>query len=254
MSRWDPPLWYDRASGAAWRFILIVGAIALIVALLGAIDVVVLPLFLGLLFASVLRPVTARLLAWGARPALASLVAVLLFLGALAGAAVIALLAIGEQWDDIVLTLDQGADELHDGLADSTLLDEGQAQAFSNALQEVASTLAGYAVRGAGAFACVLALADGGISRALAMLAIVVIVQAIEGNLLQPIILGKTTGIHPMVVALIVVGAGAVSGILGVIVAVPIASALTAVGSELRQAGWFNDRRLGPLGGRTPTT
>ena len=92
----------------------------------------------------------------------------------------------------------------------------------------------------AGAFASLLALSSGGVGRGLAMLAVVIVVQQVETNVLQPVIMGKTTRLHPLVVALASVAGGAIGGLLGVFVAVPVTAAVVAALSELRRAGFFD--------------
>ncbi len=74
----------------------------------------------------------------------------------------------------------------------------------------------------AGAVAVLVALADGGIGLALAVLALNVVVQQLEGNLLEPLIVGRATRLHPLLI-LVALTAGAVTlGILGAFLAVPI--------------------------------
>lgn len=99
----------------------------------------------------------------------------------------------------------------------------------------------------AGAFASVLALASGGDGWGLAMIAVVLVVQQLETNLLQPVIMGKATSLDPLVVALASVAGGAVAGLLGVFVAIPVAAATVAATSALNQGGFFDDRPSGRL-------
>ncbi len=54
-----------------------------------------------------------------------------------------------------------------------------------------------------------LALGSDGFGTALAMLAVVLLTQQLEGNLLQPVVLGRTTQLHPLVTMLAVVAGGA---------------------------------------------
>ncbi|TVR28106.1 MAG: AI-2E family transporter [Ilumatobacter sp.] len=78
----------------------------------------------------------------------------------------------------------------------------------------------------AGAVAVLVALADGGIGLALAVLVLNVAVQQLEGNLLEPLIVGRATHLHPLLV-LASLTAGAVTlGILGAFLAVPITAAI----------------------------
>lgn len=78
----------------------------------------------------------------------------------------------------------------------------------------------------AGAVAVLVALADGGIGLALAVLVLNVAVQQLEGNLLEPLIVGRATRLHPLLV-LAALTAGAVTlGILGAFLAVPVTASI----------------------------
>jgi putative heme transporter len=81
----------------------------------------------------------------------------------------------------------------------------------------------------AGAVAVLIALADGGIGLALAVLVLNVVVQQAEGNLLEPLIVGRATKLHPLAV-LAGLTAGAVTlGILGALLAVPFLACLVRI-------------------------
>jgi putative heme transporter len=81
----------------------------------------------------------------------------------------------------------------------------------------------------AGAVAVLIALADGGIGVALAVLVLNVVVQQAEGNLLEPLIVGRATRLHPLAV-LAALTAGAVTlGILGAFLAVPVLACVVRV-------------------------
>jgi putative heme transporter len=88
----------------------------------------------------------------------------------------------------------------------------------------------------AGAVAVLVALADGGVGVALAVLVLNVTVQQLEGNLLEPLIVGRATRLHPLLV-LVALTAGAVTlGILGAFLAVPVtASVVRAVSYVLER-------------------
>lgn len=86
----------------------------------------------------------------------------------------------------------------------------------------------------AGLVAVLVGLADGGITSALLVLGLIVAVQQVEGNVLQPIIMRRSVALHPTVVLLaLAVGAG-LAGIVGAFLSVPVAAVLAAVGNELR--------------------
>lgn len=81
----------------------------------------------------------------------------------------------------------------------------------------------------AGSVAILVALVDQGPLTALLMLAVVVGVQQLEGQVLQPFLLGRWVSLHPLGVILAIAGGVLVAGIAGALVAVPIAAAANAV-------------------------
>lgn len=72
-----------------------------------------------------------------------------------------------------------------------------------------------------GIFAVLVAYVTNGAGSAIALAIAVVVVQQTEGNLLQPLIMGKAVKLHPVVI-LFALGAGAIlAGVIGAILAVP---------------------------------
>jgi predicted PurR-regulated permease PerM len=350
----DPPApaWLDRLAAVSWRFLVVTAAGAVILAVLITFDVLLLPSFLALLFASALLPLDRRLRRSLPHPGLAAAACLLLLLAILATVAVVTMSALVSESTTIGRALDRGLDRVASAAADADLVAEGTATADEHAASRTAGdlsshlltgatvlvsvvfdllttlflslfitffllkdgdmmwrwlvdrlgrgsalldttgrrsfdALAGY-VRGAaivslvdatfialgawalgvpfpaaifvltfvmgfipyvgafaaGAFASLLAVAAGGVGRGLAMIAVVIVVQQLETNLLQPVIMGKATSLHPLVVALASVAGGAAAGLLGVFVAVPVAAAAAAAASALDEGGFFDDRRL----------
>ncbi len=353
MSRWEPPLWFDRLSGVAWRGIAIVAAGVLLVAGIVGLSAVILPVVLGLLFTSVLRPLLLWLQSRGIPTSIAAGLSVVALTVALVGVVWLTVNAVVDQWPEIETLIDDAQATLADvaednGLSDQTTetLEHGASDAVGEVVDllfhgviQLAPTIAalitaiilsllvtffflkdgtsmwqwivarfdtqdgvvdrvgqhvwpvvtGYMLGQAtiaaidasmialgalvlgvpnvgailvitffGAFipyigalvagfvAVMLAVAEGGISRGVAMLAVVVIVQLIEGNILQPWIQGRAVKLHPLVVALSVAAGGALAGFLGVFLAVPVTAAGFVALSELRAAG--------VLGPSVPTT
>jgi predicted PurR-regulated permease PerM len=80
----------------------------------------------------------------------------------------------------------------------------------------------------AGAVAVLVAWATSGGQDALIALAIVVGVQQLEGNVLQPVIMGNFLPIGPVVVLLVVTAGTLLAGVAGALVAVPLVAALTS--------------------------
>jgi len=61
----------------------------------------------------------------------------------------------------------------------------------------------------------------------------VVLVQQIEAHVLQPILMGRFVSVHPLGVILAIAMGAIVAGIVGALVAVPLAAALNAVVQHL---------------------
>jgi putative heme transporter len=80
----------------------------------------------------------------------------------------------------------------------------------------------------AGAAAALVALVSNGLVDALLVVAAVLAVQQIEGNLLYPLVVGRTVELHPAAVILAVAMGGVLGGILGAFLAVPITAILSA--------------------------
>ncbi len=90
----------------------------------------------------------------------------------------------------------------------------------------------------------VLAFAGNPIDALWVLLAYVVI-QQIESNLLTPLVMQKTTSLHPVVVIASVTVAGAAFGILGALLAVPVSVVVGVLVDEL----WFRRLEEGPFDG-----
>jgi predicted PurR-regulated permease PerM len=82
---------------------------------------------------------------------------------------------------------------------------------------------------GSGVLATLVALLADGWVTALIVLGIVLLVQQLEGNVLQPILVGKSLKLHPAVVLTAVTAGGSLFGLIGAFLATPaIAVAMTA--------------------------
>ncbi|MBT2406106.1 MULTISPECIES: AI-2E family transporter [unclassified Streptomyces] len=85
-----------------------------------------------------------------------------------------------------------------------------------------------------GALAVVVALVTQGVFAALMALLVVLLVQQIEGHVLQPFILGRAVRVHPLGVVIAVATGGTVAGIGGAVVAVPLVAVVNTVTGYLR--------------------
>ncbi|MFJ9700814.1 AI-2E family transporter [Streptomyces fradiae] len=86
----------------------------------------------------------------------------------------------------------------------------------------------------AGLVAVLIALVSNGLTDALIVLAIIVGVQQLEGNVFQPMIQSRGLGLHAAVVLLAVTLGGSLAGIVGSLLAVPAAALIAVVWNYLR--------------------
>ena len=345
---WRQRQWLVASSDTAWRGLVLLLAAALVVVLLVGLSVVVLPLLFGLFLATVLTPLSSRLIARGWKPALAAGATLALTIVIFALVIWLVVRAVIGPWHDIAAQVTKGLDNLQDRIArdagdnasaTATTARSGGGALFDILLRGVVS-VAGAAItivstillsllvvyyymkdgptmwrwaldltgpkaelvdrvgrvawekacgfmRGtalvatvdaigiglgalvlgvpfagaiaiitflfafipyygavvAGAIACLIALAENGLANAVAMLIVVVAVQQLEANVLQPVVIGRSVRLHPLVVALGVVAGGVIAGVLGMFLSVPLTAAATGAIAEMRAAGVFSERR-----------
>ncbi|MEU1124396.1 AI-2E family transporter [Streptomyces sp. NPDC005899] len=87
----------------------------------------------------------------------------------------------------------------------------------------------------AGFVAVLIALVSNGLTDALIVLAIIIVVQQLEGNVFQPMIQSRGLGLHAAVVLLAVTLGGSLAGIVGSLLAVPVAALIAVVWNYLRE-------------------
>jgi Predicted permease len=89
-----------------------------------------------------------------------------------------------------------------------------------------------------GALAVVIALVYNGWLAAVIMLAVVLLVQQIEGHVLQPLIMGSAVKVHPLAVVLVVAAGSLLAGIPGALFAVPFAAVLNVMVHHISGGSW----------------
>ena len=99
----------------------------------------------------------------------------------------------------------------------------------------------------AGTLAILIVLAAKGLIAAVIVLGVLVLMNQLEGHLLQPQVIGKMVRLHPLAVILVLAVAGVVAGIAGAVVAVPITAAITSAVRALQHDD--NDGRARTAGG-----
>ena len=93
----------------------------------------------------------------------------------------------------------------------------------------------------AAALAILVALVYEGPITALIMLIIVLAVQQLEGQILQPLIMGPALRIHPLAVVLSIAAGGYLAGIAGVLFAVPVVAFTNVAIKYLAAGDWRGD-------------
>jgi putative heme transporter len=86
----------------------------------------------------------------------------------------------------------------------------------------------------AGIIATLVALATSGVADALIVGAWVIVVQQVEGDVLQPVVMGRAVRLHPVVILLALTGGALLGGVAGAFLAVPTVAVGAAVGNYMR--------------------
>ena len=87
----------------------------------------------------------------------------------------------------------------------------------------------------AGGVAVLVALVSEGFVAALIVLALIIVVQQLEGNVFAPILQGKSLQLHAAVVILAVIAGGNLAGITGAFLAVPVAAIVAITWRYVRE-------------------
>jgi predicted PurR-regulated permease PerM len=82
-------------------------------------------------------------------------------------------------------------------------------------------------------FAAVVALAERGPLIALLVIALTVVVGSFDGDVLQPLVMGKAVSLHPLAIVFAIAAGGIAMGIVGALIAVPVAGAIYSVAKYL---------------------
>lgn len=78
----------------------------------------------------------------------------------------------------------------------------------------------------AGILAALVALVAVGPVEALVVVAIVIVVNQLEGDFLQPVVMGRTLSLHPLVILIALTVGTVLAGLTGAVLAVPIAASI----------------------------
>src|SRR5688572_18470310 len=86
----------------------------------------------------------------------------------------------------------------------------------------------------AGAAAVLVALVSGGVVDAAIVLAAIIAVQQLEGNVFYPMVVGKRLQLHPVAILLALTAGGVLAGVAGAFLAIPVAAVVSAVLDYMR--------------------
>jgi putative heme transporter len=93
----------------------------------------------------------------------------------------------------------------------------------------------------AGIVSALVALVGAGVTDALIVAGWVIVVQQVEGDVLQPVVMGRAVRLHPVVILLSLTAGALVGGVAGAFLSVPTVAVATAIGSYYRQKSTRSD-------------
>ena len=102
----------------------------------------------------------------------------------------------------------------------------------------------------AGVLAVLVALGTAGPAEALIVAAVALVIQQLDNDVLAPVVYGRSLELHPVIVLVGIVAGGALFGLVGSFLAVPVTALLVNVGAEARayRRGSSSDRDPAPPG------
>ena len=87
----------------------------------------------------------------------------------------------------------------------------------------------------AGVVAALVALVTSGPLDALIVAGAILVIQQVEGDVLQPIVMGKSVRLHPVVILLALTAGAVTGGLVGAFIAVPVAAVAASVGNYIKK-------------------
>ncbi|OJG80721.1 membrane protein [Enterococcus ratti] len=71
--------------------------------------------------------------------------------------------------------------------------------------------------------------------QALYMALAILVIQQLDGNIIKPLLFGKTMNIHPLTIILVLIGAGSVAGIMGMLICIPVYAVIKTLVLNIRK-------------------
>jgi predicted PurR-regulated permease PerM len=89
----------------------------------------------------------------------------------------------------------------------------------------------------AGAVAALVTLVTSGLTDALIVTAVTIVINQLEGDVLQPLVMGKSLNLHPVAILVALTAGGILAGVPGAFLSVPVAAVVATVGNYLKSVG-----------------
>ncbi|MDP9066939.1 MAG: AI-2E family transporter [Actinomycetota bacterium] len=86
----------------------------------------------------------------------------------------------------------------------------------------------------AGIVAALVALVTGGPLDAAIVGVAILVIQQVEGDVLQPIVMGKAVSLHPVAILLALTAGAVVAGVIGAFLAVPVTAVAASIGNYVK--------------------
>ncbi|MEX0973577.1 MAG: AI-2E family transporter [Solirubrobacterales bacterium] len=192
------------ATRVALNLILIAAAIAIVFWALWQLRVVVVPVVVALLLATLLMPPVDLLRRHGWPSAIATLFAMAVSVAVLAGAVVLIAPAFVDQFGDLENSVDEAIEEVVRWLV---------AGPFDLERSEIDQAVE------------IALISEGPLAAALVVGAITAI-QQLEGDFLYPNVVGRMIRLHPVAILLTLAAGTVLAGIVGALLSVPVAAAI----------------------------
>lgn len=69
--------------------------------------------------------------------------------------------------------------------------------------------------------------------QALYMALSILVIQQLDGNLIKPLLMGKSMNIHPLTIILVLIASGSVGGIIGMLICIPVYAVIKTLGINI---------------------
>jgi putative heme transporter len=89
----------------------------------------------------------------------------------------------------------------------------------------------------AGTVAALVTLVTSGLTDALIVTAVTIVINQLEGDILQPLVMGKSLNLHPVAILVALTAGGILAGVPGAFLSVPVAAVAATVGNYLKSVG-----------------